>query len=203
MVSMVLFTLFLLIGLVVFGPMYLRYRKNKKYPISEEDLRLYLKESDVRHEEKVRKQWVLCFFLSMSMNLVAVVVPWLMAPELSRPHALLENGQVVAGAFILMAVVLISALVSYHCAYRKRGTGWLWLNIIAIPFGELRGVNNGIQPPCSPIEWGIALFCFGMTMWFWVSCIRLRNVNAFRKVQIKLARKNKYFQQATEPAVVQ
>ena len=193
---LVLLLLCLLFVFPFLGPWYWRYRKNKKYPISEEEMQRYFNENDLRREEKVRKQWLLTFFFCLSLNFLSLLGIWLAASEELRPYILSETGGQEFGIILPLTLVLICSLIFYHCAYRKRGTVLLMLCITTMPFKEyqlIRSQNLSLASIFS-LELGVLLFFVGTGLWLWVNCIRLRKVNAFRKCQIKLARKNKYFQ---------
>ena len=208
MVGLIFFILavFLLIA-ALFGPTYWRYRKNKKYPLSEEELKQYLNESDLRHEEKVRKRWLLSLFFIQISSFFSLLLPWLAASEELRPYVLSETGNTEVGILLPIIFSFLSFLISYHCAYRKRGTILLMLSIVLLPLQVLgtvllplkveagSSIKNFDSLSFSFIDCGVLLFLVGILFWFWVNCIRLRSVNAFRKSQINLARKNKYFQE--------
>jgi hypothetical protein len=188
-------TLVLSLFLSIFGFVYLRYRRNKKYPVSEDDLRAYLTEGDMQHEARVRKQWLIsyCLFTTMSVLLLSLI--WLYAPAKFPEKIFSELEQTRVGFFMYISYILLSSVIGYYFAHRRRGTIWLLLAIVGM------GMNALVQLFAQGVVlyvlgWKGLLFCplVGIEIWAWVNCIRLRKVNALRKFITKLARKHKYFQ---------
>jgi hypothetical protein len=186
--------LILSVPLSFFGFLLCRYRKNKKYPISEDEVRLYLNDIQTKHEAKVRKQWLLSYFLLIVFSVLCFVVIWRLASVELRTSLLFETGSKDGGLVDAIFRELSVFLIGYYFAYKKRGTIWLLGPIIATPIILLAELFVGgmLYPE---FGWGVLLFSpmLGMEAWLWVSCIRLRKVNALRRSLTELARKNKYF----------
>lgn len=71
--------------------------------------------------------------------------------------------------------------ITYHCAYRKRGTRWLALLMLILPIyvltnilGAVQVVINGDFHPAFAVLISIHL-CAQVA--FWIACIRLRKLN--------------------------
>ena len=196
--ALVIATLVLLWPLYLLGLVFWRYRNNKKYPITEEELSHYLCESERRHETKVRKQWLLSYtFLTLLLILLSVVA-WWCSPEELRPALLLGDGVKKGGLVDNMFRELLVFLIGYYFAYRRRGTIWLSLSIMTAPIAILVILFVGWMF-LPMLGWGVLLFSpvLCLEIWLWVTCIRLRKVNVLRRSLIKLAREKKYFQKAT------
>ncbi len=85
-----------------------------------------------------------------------------------------------------MIMVLIDMLISYNCAYEKRGTAWLLFSIIFIP---LTIISPWIQYAITYSEFfsqsGVdilkviagELFFGALWSWYWFNCFRLRKAN--------------------------
>jgi MFS family permease len=197
MLSLMLAITFLLLPvLCLFVPVYLRHRKNKKYPISEEELRSYLNNAQIEHEARVRKQWLVSFSTLIMISIVSSMALWLVpSPVLTEPTPDAIEQPAIA-CVLSIGCILACSLIGYYCAYKKRGTVWLLLSIISIPTGIVSPFLARTEPlPSGLAEWMAFSMIAGIEMWLWANCIRLRKVNGVRKTQVKLARKNKYFQQ--------
>jgi hypothetical protein len=180
-----------------------RYRRNKKYPLSGEDLQHYFDEQFLRHEERVRRNWRLSFFCAFGMSLLVVPLACVICPgELGSNMAVVTEPDNLFAMIVGLIWLFLSSLIFYHCAYRRRGTIWLFLFVILFPTRVI--IEFGMRclhPTPTLFRDLIILFIDNVIpFWFFVNCMRLRRVNAFRKAQIKLARKNKYFQKETVPA---
>jgi predicted permease len=71
--------------------------------------------------------------------------------------------------------------VSFHCAYKKRGTKWLTYLLIFLPIGVLRSViqelGASLNEPTTPFFFLFLVTHVALATWFWVNCLRLRREN--------------------------
>jgi hypothetical protein len=182
------------VPLSIFCLAYLRYRRNKKYPISEDELRAYLTEPDMQHEVEVRRQWLISYCVFAMTTVLLTAALWRFVPEESYANALPPSLSIVS-LIVSMLYTTVPLLIGYYFAYRKRGTIWLFLTIILTPPSLCAQFFKGVAIVPEFGAWGLLLYpVLGIEVWVWMNCIRLRGVNALRRSTIKLARKHKYFQ---------
>ena len=132
-------------------------------------------------EKRVRKHWIISLWtvtiihaLSLSINFYLTAV---------------ENGVVVEApsvAIILLGSAVIASIhfmISYHCAYKERGTKWLTWTLVTLPLGLLSGLSRGGLPlvELSGAEIFALLFAIGVSAYYWINCLQLREVNSARK----------------------
>ena len=188
--------LFLLLALWIFGLSYFRYRRNKKYPISDDEARAYFTEADLQREARIRRHWLISYAVLASLALLSAFFPDV---QVQQSPFFSETGQKIIAAAITVLYTLISVSIGYYCAYKKRGTMWLLLVIVAVPVGTIFSLAGEWKMLFSQLGWWAALSLspsVAVIAWFWVSCLRLRAVNLARRSRIELARKEKY---PTEP----
>ena len=172
----------------------IRYRKNKKYPISEEELETYMSDADRLHEAKVRRWWMISYSVVSVMALFSALFP---DSLVQQSPFLSETGQKIVTTVISVFYTLVSIWIGYHCAYKKKGTIWLLLVLLATPVSIFLSIITEWGLLFAEFGWWVMLSVapvLGMLCWFWVNCLRLRRVNLFRQSRIQRARDDKYFQ---------
>lgn len=195
MFLMLLGAFILLLPFYLLGLVYSRRRSNKKYPISEEELRPYFGHTELQYEARVRKQWVLSYLLQIVLFFTLPLMLWWCEASDSGPFGLSATGPRPIDVLALAIREFLIFLIGYYCAYKRRGTIWLFWSIILMPRTILVLLCLG-----AALLYGFGWYflmltpLLGVQIWLWVNCIRLRRVNALRRSFASLARKNKYFQ---------
>jgi hypothetical protein len=81
---------------------------------------------------------------------------------------------------IVLIWLFVWALITYHCAYRKRGTRWLKFLLVMLPFYVVKSLIRSFKElPTVPLELTIFIttFVLAIEVWFWFSCKALREEN--------------------------
>jgi hypothetical protein len=190
----------LVLLLVSFGVYKLFKRRSKNIKIqqslSEDDLKPFLADINLQTEEGIRRQWLVSFYVYMGGTALFTFFNFFKIDSYNQLSELIGViFTILLGLFILFPVLTPWFWITYHCAYKKRGTAWLMLFLISLPLGELANVAQG--------EWNqamesgsfalIILMTFvGSEVFFWINCLRLYKFNSKRKYQTVLALKAKY-----------
>ena len=117
-------------------------------------------------EKKIRRTWVLAFFINCFIELSAVVTIFDIDPNIEE--AFLKRITIIS----LTALLGIIIWVIYHCAYKKKGTGLLTFIVFFSPLQMINSfAKEGID--LSPLFF-LDLAWFGF---YWFSTYRLRKVN--------------------------
>jgi len=143
---------------------------------------LYLTDIETEHEKKVRKQWLITFFISTAISTLHMCIGSQGVKEFVKDMAWPVS-------FFLGLAILCSAIgacVTYHCSYKSKGTILLGCNIIAFP---LVGLANFAKGEWSQIAWPIIIFFIIVNVIFWVNCLRLYSINVSREYRKSLALK--------------
>jgi hypothetical protein len=137
-------------------------------------------------EKSIRKQWLISFWLYYSMTLI-----WVLPTAVAPFFILHKNVKEILLASVIFLILssfsLIPMLITYHCAYRKRGTAWLlWLLIIIPIYMALLFISFLQAEMKTGLNFsGWVLLYFLPTIFFWVSSFRLRKVNKIHRVTEK------------------
>jgi hypothetical protein len=172
--------------------------------ISEAPLKTYFNDRDIQNEEKVRKKWFISFLIYAGL----IVIVSLICACIDLSNGLDKNSP---HTFVFLLSKLIDSLVfiqpwfwiTYHCSYKKRGTGWLLWTIIILPLYELGYVAGGWWNKvfeCDPlIGWSVVTVSVGFDIFYLVNCLRLYRVNLSRKKKKALAIRENYVPGAKVP----
>jgi hypothetical protein len=135
-------------------------------------------------ENKTRKTWLISFLIYIAFSIVSTLLIFF---DLLNGDS--ENlGIIVLTALLISALVTIpSSWITYHCAYKKRGTAWLMWIMIAMPLRELVNFSKG---EWNQIDWSViaiayVAIAFGVEIFFWVNCLRLYEVNNKRLLALQ------------------
>ena len=128
----------------------------------------------VKHERKVRKQWLITLFISMVGSILYLY---------SMPSVLNEFVEIIG--FVVFALV-IGRGIRYYFSYKRNGTSWLMLDIIILPLNFWWVISNYFKVPPGPIGWIISAFFLLIIICYWVNCLRLYSINASREYQREL-----------------
>ena len=184
--------------LIIFGVYKLFSRNSKKSEnqqfLSEEDLKPFLGSINLDFEEKVRKQWLVSFFAIMGTLAVSNFFIWI---DLVKEHTSIAVS-IVIGSILTVLALTPWCWITYHCAYKKRGTAWLlwtaiWMSLRLLSVGIVAAVLDWSQAPeLNTLEWFIIMVYLGLELFYCVNCFRLLMVNSDRECQKVLALKAKY-----------
>lgn len=186
--------------LIAFGLYKLLKSKSKKsesrQALSEEDLKPFLSGINLDSEEKVRKQWLVSLFIFTGISALSSLITYFgesSFKELSEYTGIAFS--ILFGLFVSAVALIPLFWITYHCAYKKRGTAWIMWIMISLPLGELSDIAKGGWSQSA--EWDSTGWIMVMTflvveVYFWINCLRLRRVNSEREYQKVLALKAKY-----------
>ena len=133
-------------------------------------------------EEKIRKKWLISLFMFAAMCWMVTFGMGLDILSLSK----LVLGGFGLDKFYIYFILFISTIVlipnfciPYHCAYKKKGSGWLMWTMIMLPLGILKEVND-----LFPLDKNESLvFCLNVTwigiiIYYWINCRILYKINS-------------------------
>ena len=128
-------------------------------------------------DNKIRKQWLLCYGLSMMAFLCGLIFQVRNDPMLD----LLPQGR-YGHALSTLFVYCVFGYITYRCAYKKPGTKLLMTclvlvvpSLIITPILYLKGI---IQPPAYIPYYGVYLLASqGLSVWWVIASWRMRKVN--------------------------
>ncbi len=155
---------------------------------------------DILKEETVRKQWLISFFIYSAISALSTLISISAILILIRKASFTEAETTdIASKLVdltLSFLVLIPWFwITYHCAYKKRGTAWLMWTLILLPAGVLiNGIMRGTWNQFAEgpfLAKSIALMSLGIAVYYWINCLRLKRVNLDREYQRVLALKEK------------
>ena len=181
----------LLVFLIIYGligyAVYKILRKLSKYLASRillptSDIELYLKEINTTKEEKVRRQWLISFVI---LNIISIIFSYLsraaFSPYLSGMSTVIFNAVALA---ISVLSVIPSILITYYCAYQKRGSAFLLYIIIILPLSIFGLMTREYFRPSMIWSQALVIASFSqlaINIVYWINCIRLRSVNLKRR----------------------
>ncbi len=139
------------------------------------NLSSYLKPVDEVKEIKTRRNWLISFIL---FNLVS---------SIASSYLILIMDDINLKSKILIPLVTlfsftISILITYYCAYLKKGTAWLLWILITIPFSQLYSsfMQAAKKTPYLLPNW-LQILLLTFTIFYWIQSLYLRNVNLRRR----------------------
>lgn len=121
--------------------------------------------------KSIKKQWLVSFLI-----LIGIV-------QLVNLLELTETKEIARTITHILLVLPVWSWITYHCAYRKRGTRWLmWLLILfpirmlLLPIGF---IQDGVltTPSEKTVGWILIGILFCVYLWFWSNCLLLRKEN--------------------------
>jgi hypothetical protein len=144
------------------------------------DISTYLKQVDEIKEEKARKRWLIIFIINYLSSIFSAFSMW-MNMSVSQPLPIKIT--VLSSYAISFA---LSFWITYHCAYKKRGSAYLLLLLISIPISIFFLIMSQFS---NPSYWSqltnltkiSVLLNFGLNMLFWISSFNLRKINLVRR----------------------
>lgn len=164
--------------------------------LTDDELNPFLNTLNLDVEKKVRKQWLVSFFAFTGIHALSAFLAYIgdgaysMVSENTSPAL-----SVIFGIFISFFILIFWFWITYHCAYKKRGTAWLMWTMISIPLRELADIGKGEWKHAAEWDsfgWFMVITFIGIEIFYWINCLRLRRVNAAREYQRILALKAKY-----------
>ncbi len=174
--------------LTVFFNLYWEYTKEKdcvSLSIRDEVMKDYI---DLEKERKTQKLWRIAFFFYVGSPLFFclhfLIVEIIRDP--TKPDAYFGIALLL---YVFFLLVFPTSKFVYGCAYHRRGVALLtWiLFIMAIQIAVfLHKSFQFMQKEPNLIFWLRFSTFLALQIFYWVSCLRLRRVNAERKRQINL-----------------
>lgn len=135
----------------------------------------------ITHELNVRREWLITFFAYLGASvLLAILKGYIEGTHID----FYKNANVL---WILLSSswdFLPWALVTYHCAYKKRGIIWLSLVMLSLPLRELGRIIRGDWNQIvgwDQLGWLVVAAFLVTEVCFWINCLRLRRVNEDRR----------------------
>jgi len=132
--------------------------------------------------KNIRKHWLFSFLGLGCISFLVYLFPLISRTNLFHPID--YNIATIAEMF----GVFIWSWITYHCAYRKRGTGWLMWVLISAPMIVLHDILKGDNQEViqhllyfHPVVFFITLIPLAGISWFWFNSLRLRKLNLRRK----------------------
>ncbi len=146
------------------------YRK-RRILIPNRNLSFYLKPIDEVKDAKTRRNWLVSFILFNFISCITSSYMILILDDINLKSKILVP-------IITLFFFSISILVTYYCAYLKKGTALLLWILITIPFSQLS--NSFLQASkkisfLTPNWLRIILLTF--TIFYWIQSLLLRNAN--------------------------
>jgi len=177
---MIIYILLTALALTLAWELYKKIIKKKKESenaVVIEEKPVFLSDEEVSHENAVRKKWISSFYGNASITCISFFVTYLGAlplQEMAKPESI---AAILLGIVISLVAITPWCWITYHCAYKKKGTKWLLWNMISLPLAELIGFSS--QPKH---EWGIFIILFvtaALTIeaYYWVNCYQLCKIN--------------------------
>lgn len=172
----------LLITYAVYELFNRRKNSEKQQLILEEDFKPFLEGLNLDNEKKVRKLWLISFFMVLGLRLLVILLTYFESifNEISEETGLI----LLIGLFFSALALVCWTWITYHCSYRKRGTAWLMWTMIIMPLREIVSIkHSGLNYPMEwdLFEWVISITFIGIDLFFWINCLRLHRVNSARK----------------------
>ncbi len=134
---------------------------------------LTLKKDSVM-ENKIRKQWLISFYLLFGWSYMLKGYQLLLGPE---------------KWYIRLSIIisfLLSAWFSYYFAFKTKGTKWLLFLLIMLPIESMRRVGDMIDLRFD-LGFGTIIIVtslltfYGLRLYFWISCLLLFRINSSLK----------------------
>lgn len=154
--------------------------------LSKTDLNPYFDGLNFDIEEKVRKQWLISFFLFIGMTFVSIFFEGF---GVGAFNGFFENTNLDFSDFSVISSLIFSCLnlllwgwITYYCAYKKRGTGWLMWIMITLPLRELVRIGKGELNQVAlwdSFTWFLVVTYLCVEVFYWINCLRLRKINAY------------------------
>lgn len=138
--------------------------------------------------ENVKKNWLISFWI-MTISLWIIGIFQYFFPD---PRQLASIGDMFLLPFVVLGLATSSffSWFTYHCAYRKEGTICLMILIILYPVGWLLQLVQYLNLS-HPILF-IDLVSFGLSVYFWINCLKLRSLNKVKSLESDLALNHLY-----------
>jgi len=147
-------------------------------------------------ENKVRKQWLHSFFLSLAVSVIGETIEVVLAlcyPEFAK-KSLLQHS-LIYSICVSLCSLLITSWTTYYCAYQKRGTFLLYgiivfnllffaymlfalLTLLPIVFACLLAKKDYLGSHIGTVRliFGF-LIQLPVNYYYWINCYRLYEVN--------------------------
>ena len=136
-------------------------------------------------ENKVRKLWLVSFWIFSTLSFANLTV-MLVEKNGSFIEVFGFWQALTINLFLTSIPLSISCLITYHCAYFKKGTAWLKWLLITIPGKEFLGIAQelGSSSESLPITIAFLSIGLGIALFYWICSLRLHNINSARKTLI-------------------
>lgn len=136
---------------------------------------------DVTHELNVRREWLITFFALLGASVLVTILKGFIAGT----HAEFYKNANVLWILLSTSVDFLPwAFITYHCAYKKRGTIWLALTLLYLPLRELGRIIRGDWNQVvqwNELGWLVVAMFLVTEVCFLINCLRLRRVNEDRR----------------------
>lgn len=123
-------------------------------------------------EQKTRKQWLVIFYVILIYN---TLYQFYIMNFYSDP-----NSFPLVSIVISFAIIVLFAVIQYHCIYRKYGTRWLTFFLYSIPIGAALSIAILYFRPAGLVKNPPILFQIIpilLAIVYWVPCYKLRKIN--------------------------
>ena len=134
--------------------------------------------------EKIRKRWLISLLADTAMGIIVALLAYFnygLFQEISKYNN--EFFSISMGFILSTLPFVLSYWISYHCAYKKRGTAWLMWTLIIIPIGMIFGYPKHLPLFLQLIltwntyEWPFIAIKTGLEIYYWINCWTLRKIN--------------------------
>jgi len=148
-------------------------------------------------ENSIRKHWMISFWLYYGMTLFwSLLITGILAFSLLRLGSCRTGSCFIAtllpfSIFSILFIAIVPMLISYNCAYKKRGTAWLKWLLITIPIQSFFLLFKGYSqyknriPQIDSVLFLWVLSVLLINALFWINCLRLYRINKSYRVSEK------------------
>lgn len=114
---------------------------------------------------QIRKQWLFSYWAHIFAGILNSLV-----------YFLSDSQQDKILSVVTTTFLILWGWITYHCAYRKRGTAWLKFLLISMPFSMVKSITTSFKKlaPNNPIDLFVFISVLAIYLvievWFWLNC---------------------------------
>lgn len=123
---------------------FIKLKKRSAQVIPAQEIPFFFTEEEIAYEKEIRKKWLTSYF-----GVVLLLI-------LSFFNGMTQSEAALPFIFLIALSIVVNipwCWITYHCAYKKKGTRWLLWNLISMPLAEVIAIIK------QPMEgWGAMNF---------------------------------------------
>ncbi len=163
----------------IFFLLYKIFKKENSDNVKSESC--HLTEYENLIEIKTRKKWLISLIL---MSLISVFSAFFTVVGEEGVDSVSKEIGIPLGIVILTLAIIPWFWITYHCAFKKRGTAWLSWTMVMVPLRELMDISKGGWSDIgewNALSWFFVLLFLGVEAYYLFNCYQLHKVNSRRK----------------------